>query len=501
MKSGFSIVFVVFVLFSVLSAANGQTKPLADGNDIIISEVMVLGHVDDPFGPEWIELFNQGDKPVNLQGLVIQTDSGGFHVISVSNALVLKSGDYQVLQVQESPSDTKPGYYLGQDFNMDTNEDTIRLFRADTLLSSFTYGKTLTPKSGVSFNREPVKESNPWCYSRSRIEKSLDLGTPGQPNTFCDNDGDSFAEDQGDCNDSNSKINPNANEICNGLDDNCDGKIDEGVETTMVCKSLGVCKGTKPKCMGTAGFVCIYPTTYESVESTCDGLDNDCDGLTDNGLGTAGHCLSKGECKGTTAICTGTGGWYCPYPSTYESDESTCDGLDNDCDGLTDEIFSYQGKAVGAACSGTGICGNGEVTCSVDGDRATCSTNPGGPKSQAEKERCDALDNDCDGLTDEGFPVGKTCSVGKGVCKSTGVYLCSDKTSGIVCSASPGPVSEEICNDGLDNDCDGLTDETDCKTPGGGACNSQGTGPVNITWILPFIALILLLVTARNVQD
>ena len=204
----------------------GKTRGHKDHVDksVVISEVMVLGSNDDPFGPQWVELFNRGEQPVNLQGLVLQTKSGGFYVISLSKDLTLRPKDYVVLTAQGNPK-TQEGrvntYSVGQNFSLDQESDTIQLSREGDILDSFTYGGVLTPRKGIAFNREPKDEQDPWCYARIPMEgESGDLGTPGRANTYCDNDGDGFAEDQGDCNDSNSKINPNAHEICNGLDDN-----------------------------------------------------------------------------------------------------------------------------------------------------------------------------------------------------------------------------------------------------------------------------------------
>ena len=136
----------------------------------------------------------------------------------------------------------------------------------------------------------------------------------------------------------------------------------------------------------------------ERAAEVCDGRDNDCDGRVDEdplpaevalpcGAGAAGVC-ARGAPR-----CTG-GTWTCVQPADHEDDETRCDGRDNDCDGATDE-----GLGVGAVCSaGRGACrSDGRVVCADDGG-LRCDAVPGPPSSEA----CNGADDDCDGATDEG---------------------------------------------------------------------------------------------------
>jgi hypothetical protein len=222
-------------------------------------------------------------------------------------------------------------------------------------------------------------------------------------------------------------------EVCNGIDDDCDGETDE--DQPMLSCGLGVCRRTTPSCADGVPQVCAPGAPSPEI---CNGLDDDCNDQPDDGLGTSITC-GTGECRRTVANCTGgTPGTCTPGVPSSE----TCNALDDDCDDAIDEGLDTQ-----VSC-GTGACRRTVTEC-VGGRPQTCS--PGAPSNEV----CNGIDDDCDGTADEGFPM---ISCGAGLCARQ-VPSC---LNGVPQTCVPGQPAAEIC-DGRDNNCDGRTDEIDCQ--------------------------------------
>ena len=180
---------------------------------------------------------------------------------------------------------------------------------------------------------------------------------------------------------------------------------------------------------------------------TCDGQDNDCDGEVDEGV--TEPCSSV--CGGGVRQClNGTFG----ACSAREPVEELCNRLDDDCDGTPDEDFNLDEPCM----VGEGECARrGTPACNPDGT-VRCEGDAGAPTN----ERCDGLDNDCNGLVDDPFGGGAPCFAGQGECQRSGLTLCRLDSMGeevLYCSEAAGQPQEEICGDGLDNDCDGMVDD------------------------------------------
>ena len=130
-----------------------------------------------------------------------------------------------------------------------------------------------------------------------------------------------FVSDDTDCDDNDATVFPGATEVCNGIDDDCDGQIDEGVQTTYYEDTdgdgFGDAGSTTQACSVPSGFVsndtdcddndaAVFPGATE----VCNGIDDDCDGQIDEGMNCTcinGHTTNT--CLGTSDLWNDATNW------------------------------------------------------------------------------------------------------------------------------------------------------------------------------------------------
>ncbi|MCZ7599158.1 MAG: putative metal-binding motif-containing protein [Gammaproteobacteria bacterium] len=318
-----------------------------------------------------------------------------------------------------------------------------------------------------------------------------------------------------DCDDTRAGVSPVATETCDARDNDCDGSTDEGVLETYYPDADGDGFGDPA---GTPVTGCFLPpmhaevatdcddtvaSTNPSARERCDGtVDDDCDTDVDEGCtctdGEGRDCADPGVCaSGREACVDGTFG-VCSIRPVAE----TCNRLDDDCDGATDESLTvvcyadadndgYPGAGVGAtaecpdaARTAVGGCPSFTTNRAPTGADVDCAdTDP--TRRPGFSESCNAIDDDCDGVVDEGLrvacwsdgdndgyaPAGATMTMqcpasdrpSVGGCPlgttnrapGAGTTDCDDSVS----TYRPG--GTEVCTSGpaADEDCDGATDE------------------------------------------
>ena len=320
-------------------------------------------------------------------------------------------------------------------------------------------------------------------------------------NINIDNDNDGFSSDE-DCDDSDPESNPGAEEICDGIDNNCDGDVDEGVTSTFYADSdndgYGNAEITMDACEEQEGFVAngsdcddTSEDSYPSAEELCDGLDNDCDDDIDEDLDVDFYVDSDddgfGDDNNIVSGCSPDMGLSTIGGDCDDSDASIsplaneiCDEVDNNCNGSIDEDVTttyyadVDGDSYGDPTQTMESCEivAGYVSNNMDCDDVDSDIHP------TALEFCDTIDNDCDGDTDEEGAVDGLVWYEDGDEDTYG----DENSTLVACTQPTGYVSDssdcddnsylfypgapELCN-GFDDNCDGNIDEdgsTDATT-------------------------------------
>jgi len=284
-----------------------------------------------------------------------------------------------------------------------------------------------------------------------------------------DGDGhESLADGGGDCDDLDPEVHPDAQEVCNNIDDNCDGSVDEDLGEIWYEDADGDGFGDAAtgleSCLEIVGRIVdggdcddLDALTNPAVDEVCDGVDNNCDGVAD-GFDAIDIALwfidGDGDGYGDVAAFEVS----CDVPSGYVGNLDDCDDARNDvypgapetdcadptdynCDGITSFIDGD---------------GDGVAAC-VDCADNNADAFPGAP------EVCDAVDNDCNGLVDDGLDAD-----GDGFTTCAGD--CDDTDPAI------NPAAVETCGAVEDLNCDGAVGFVDGDGDGSPACQDCNDG-------------------------
>jgi len=411
---------MVFLLMAVCSVTASHAVP---------NEMNFQGHLTDSGGVPI-------DRTVNMTFSIYDAETGGSPLWTDTIAVEVSNGIYSVVLGEATPLnlDFDGQYWFGIEVETDGEMQprlklssapyAMRAEAADSVPANSISGTAIVDGSITYAKLAPgMVPCNPGdfvnCYT----------GPSGSAATGTCQSGIRTCSGQGQYGECEGEITP-APEVCgDGLDNDCDGQADEHVYCNTdktccswvnqpgydTCVSLYVASvSANPPDGDLTLLPCVSPASASDPQyalcynpgEVCDGIDNNCDGQIDEGMVKCGnplHCPETEVCNGQDDNCDGQvdeggGCGACTWSP------EVCDGCDNDCDGIADNnIYEVQncGLVYPANCAGTQAClpsqvvGSPGACASSNYGWGACSNNP-------QPETCDGMDNDCDGVTDEG---------------------------------------------------------------------------------------------------
>ncbi|MEI6511107.1 MAG: putative metal-binding motif-containing protein [Candidatus Uhrbacteria bacterium] len=389
--------FLPLTIVLALTGCNASVAPASsDDNLVLVSGDMGPDNDGDGYG----SVVDCDDTDVNVNPGERETVGNGIDDDCDGD---IDCDDSEVPMTDYGLDDDRDGYF--DDFDVDGAVDVVKM--CDDTDENAAKISAMTGGSGDVANFDPI------VYS-----------------------GDAFSGyvlPDADCNDADATVNPLAAEVCNGIDDDCDGSIDDGADMSTYYADIdgdgfGDATMTQDACEPGPGWVLdatdcddADANTYPMAPESCDGLDNDCDPATPideaSLMGTWYADVDVdgyGDATMPTTACAQPVGTIDDSTDCDDADwainpgaAELCDGIDNNCDGAfdgadsTDQTTWYRdhdGDLYGDASFSATSCNAplSYIDTSGDCDDNAATTYPGAV------ELMNGIDDNCNTLVDDG---------------------------------------------------------------------------------------------------